>query len=455
MAATMMACLAACAPADVADPTPTVPVSDWTPVQATKTDTVPQFWGQVPSNLLFISLDTFRKDKVAAHGGTGLTPFLDQLMAEGFVLDDHQQCSNWTYASTTCTLLGRTNVENGFMPKLSSVYREPVPDGTPFLAHWLKGAGFYSVLVSSNSWLSEEWNNDQGFDESELPGNRNATNCFEVGVNRVLDAHMRGDITDRWFLHLHFKEPHPAYSPPDDYLTGLEGLEDVPWDLDSYDAHYESLYSYDLLSEEERALLEAHLQVRYDGEVAYLDDQLRDMFDVLQDYGMLHDTLVVFWTDHGEQFWEHGDQGHAYSLHGEENDGIAFFWSQNIVADTHTAPTSAIDLVPTVLGLYDQPIPAEVTGYPVGEAPPDRPRFGESEARVGPVQSVTVGGVKLQFWWDGELNLYDRNVDPLESKDLYDPEDPRVAELWALLEPMVRRAEPLIDESTVTWPQFD
>jgi hypothetical protein len=60
-----------------------------------------QFYGQVPKNVIFLSIDTFRKDHMGAHGDLGLTPFLDTIAAEGVVLDDHQQCSNWTFPSPT------------------------------------------------------------------------------------------------------------------------------------------------------------------------------------------------------------------------------------------------------------------------------------------------------------------------------------------------------------------
>ena len=64
------------------------------------------FTGQVPKNLLFISIDTLRRDHLGAHGDLGLTPFLDRLADEGVVMQDHMQCSNWTYGAITCTLLG-------------------------------------------------------------------------------------------------------------------------------------------------------------------------------------------------------------------------------------------------------------------------------------------------------------------------------------------------------------
>ena len=57
------------------------------------------------------------------------------------------------------------------MPRLNGTdeQRPKVADGTPFLATWLGNAGYYSVIVSGNDWLSDEWGNTQGYDEMIRP----------------------------------------------------------------------------------------------------------------------------------------------------------------------------------------------------------------------------------------------------------------------------------------------
>ena len=115
---------------------PVDPVERWGP----PTETVPAFYGAVPKNILMLSIDTFRKDSLSQYGGPEVMPFLDELAKTGFTADDHLTCSNWTFAGTTCTLLGRYNYEAGFVPHLPYNGRERVADGTPFLASWLDEA---------------------------------------------------------------------------------------------------------------------------------------------------------------------------------------------------------------------------------------------------------------------------------------------------------------------------
>lgn len=419
------------------------------------TDTFPQFYGRVPKNLLMISMDTFRKDHLDRYGDTHAAPFLSTIADHGVVMDDHLQCSNWTFASTSCTLAGRHNEEAGMIPKLSDTLATPWPQGTPFLASYLHDAGFYSILASTNGWLAPEWNNTDGYDMAYLPGTGLAWPLWESARTRLTDAIADGRASDRWLLHLHFVEPHAAYDPPEEYLEGLEDLPPVPWDLSNRDVHYEEAKNdWTTLSPDMQELLSEHLHVRYAGDISHMDDEFQMIFADMQARGLLDDTLIVFWTDHGEQFWEHGNQTHAYSLFREETEGMLWFWSPNIVPASWDGPTSSIDLVPTILKLYGLPIDERVTGIPIGESPEDRPRFMNTIARLGPASGVVQGHHKLTFSWFGTVRLFDLDADPAETNDLYDPlhPSPEAQALWSELQPMVQLGQPLALENPVNWP---
>jgi arylsulfatase A-like enzyme len=414
-----------------------------------------QFYGSVPKNVLFLSIDTLRKDHLGFYGSDQrLTPFLDRLAADGMVMDDHLQCSCWTFGSTTCTLAGRTNIERGHLPRLNGddTNRPRVPDDTPFLATWLGAAGYRSVLVSGNEWLSSTWGNSQGYDRSLRPLSGGADGVHETGSKELRELLDAG--ADRWFLHLHFMEPHASYDPPAEYVVGEEDLEPWPKDLTNRDNHYDDRSEWPAMTEDERALLEAHLRILYAGEIRHLDVELEKVWQKLDADGLLDDTLVVLWNDHGEQFWEHGYQTHAYGLQREENDGILLFWARNLVPGRYAGPTSAIDLAPTVLDLLGIERPPEVTGHPIGAAPPDRFRYAEALARLGGVNMVERGGLKMVYYWGGRVGVWDRRVDPLEANDVFDPTDPVHLELWQETRLQAERMAPLVVGGTPApfWP---
>ena len=417
--------------------------------QGEPTDTLPSFYGHVPKNVLILSIDTFRKDRAGKYA-PGTMPFLEQIMNEGFTLDNHMECANWTLMGTACTVNGRHNEENGFIPELAGL-RESLPDG-PTIASALSNRGWYTILASGNSWFSREWNNAQGFDEAELTGGA-AVSIYGRGQTMLSAAMLRGDVGDHWMVHAHLMEPHAPYAPPSEYISAEADLDPIQWDLALKDEHYDATSEYPTLTPDQQANLEAHLQLRYQGELTYLDDQLRTIFADLTARGLLDDTLVVLFNDHGEQIFDHGRESHAYALYREENDGIAIFWSQNIVPGAWTGPTSQIDLAPTLLGLLGVPAPREMTGVRVGQAEEDRPTFALTSARLNTLQSVRKNGIKLIYTWSsGVVEMYDLEADPAEKDNVFDATDPVALELWNLLLPRIALAETLVRDDAPRWP---
>ncbi|MFT5681723.1 MAG: arylsulfatase A-like enzyme [Myxococcota bacterium] len=408
------------------------------------TDSFPSFYGSAPKNLLVISLDTFRRDHMARYGDTrNLTPFLDSIANNGLALDDHQSCSNWTFPGVICAMDGRSPLEYDFVPSFA---REPVPDrGT--LASWLSGAGYHTIMITSNGWLYDDTNVAYGYDYANHPGGDGAIGIYEGGRDLLLEA--IDDGADPWFLHIHLKEPHTPYSPPDSYLDDLDDLTPVPYNLDDFDEHYDAASAWNSLTDKGRALLLEHLTVRYTGELRYLDDLLQQIWIDLTARGLLKDTLVVFWTDHGEQFWEHDYQAHARGLNQEENAAIALMWADNIIPVAWEEPTTHADIAPTILSILGVDIPDEVSGKVAGTADPNRAIFSFTQANLGIVQSVRRGDDKMIYrWGTGEKWLYNVAEDPTEAINLYSAEDPIVEDLWDLLGPRVS----LLDELVVNEP---
>jgi arylsulfatase A-like enzyme len=420
------------------------------PIELLRDDPPPEtsflpYDGPPPKNLIFVSIDTFRKDHLDRYGDKGLTPFIDGLMDEGVSLDAHQACSNWTYAGILCALSGQDNVAFGFVPRLSKTYRVELPDNTPMLADWLGEVGFGTTLVSSNGYLSDKWNTAQGFDTVVYPGFERGMQMVELAMEELEDlkaAH------DQWFLHLHLRDAHAPYDPPAQYLTELDGLAEINYDLSNWDSHYSMAGQFLALDPEERELIEEHVRIRYEATIRYTDDVIATLWEELEARDAFENTVVVVWTDHGEQFWEHGRQTHAWSLHYGENDALAFFWAKDLTPASWSGPTTQEDFVPTVFEILGLPQRPEFTGVPVGAAADDRVLFFTGDGRIGPEQAIQRSGQLLDYYWTGTKTFYRRNVDPLQEVDVYDPLDPEIIELWELLLPYVEAAEPLMTGKT-------
>jgi hypothetical protein len=253
-------------------------------------------------------------------------------------------------------------------------------------------------------------------------------------------------------LHVHFFDPHVPYVSDASCITALEGRPDVGYDLTSETGTREVLDDWDTLTADEQAEIKAQLRIRYYGQVTCMDTEIARLWQALQDEGALDDTLVVFWTDHGEQLLDHDSIGHAGTMWPEVNDGVMFWWANNLHPNTITAPTTLQDLVPTTLTALGLPVP-EVSGMEIGSATPDRVTFGTVlPIRSGPEQQVTRKGVRLRYAWGGSKNLYRHAGDPEENHDVYDANGSDEAALWGLLTPEVEEVEPLYPDAAPVDP---
>lgn len=402
-----------------------------------------------PHNLLMISVDTLRTDHVGPRpdGSPSLTPFYDALAAQGLVLAAHHSCSSWTYPSVACAMAGRSGIDLGYIAPVSSTW-DTMPADVPFLPDWTAAAGYASAIATGNTFLCSNIGIADTFD---------ANSCMYLEPAAALSAQGLAHLDDLiasqspWFLHIHYMDPHSPYDPPQAYLEGLQDLPPAPVDLTTIDGTYSARSVLPTLSEEEQASLLEHIRIRYEGEVRYFDDQLAVLWNELQDRDALDDTLVVFWSDHGEQLFDRGAIGHGKTLHVEENDATAMFWARGLEPGVWPGKTTHADLVPTLLDALQLDMPPEVTGTVVGLRPADAPVFGLLPRDGNGVYHAAMhDDLRLVYHWNtGDKALYRTTNDPGELTDTYDPEDPAVIELWRWLEPEVWAATEVLDDRPV------
>ncbi len=405
------------------------------------------------TNLLVLSIDTLRRDHVGRFDPQqrDLMPFLSSLMDEGIVAEHHVTGSNWTYHAMSTALAGRYPVDEGVLPRVDPSDHGGWPAGSRFLADELRDAGFTTIMASANGWMKPQYGLGGSYDTYLGEAFDDGDAIYTMGSTALQDALDAGGVA-RWYLHLHFIEPHAPYIPPAEYRVGEDQLDPLLMYIDTQPAHYAAVNQWPNLTPEEQALLEAHLRVRYEGELRWLDDKLAAMWADMDARGWLDDTLVVVFSDHGEQFWERGNQSHAFHAGSEEADGLFFLWSRAYEPDVQPLRTSGVDIAPTILRHLGLEPPPEWTGVPLSEIPPGRPVFTEANARLGGIQRVTRGDRALTYLWTGQALFHHLDTDPEMRDDRYDPANPEVQELWELLRPRVRQADPLAPAQTPVPP---
>lgn len=396
-----------------------------------------------PRNVILISLDTLRYDRINAHGYADrvTTPTIDRLLSEGVVLQSHFSCSSWTYPSALCALSGQDQVSLGTWPDNSTDQTPPpAADELTLLAERFAEAGYYTMLAGASAFFGESANMAQGYEAGRsrfMDGD--AWIDAEDLADEVRELVGNRDATRPFLLHVHFLDPHMPYDPPAAYLTELDSLNPTAYDLNTEAGTLALWRAFPNLSELARSVNQQHLAVRYDGAIRYADDTIDAMLQRFDELGLWEDTVLLFFTDHGEEFYEHGNFNHGYTAYDEITRSTAIFWQPGNLSPAAVSDfTSHEDLLPTLAAIVDLPADPAWTGKIVGIESQDRV-LNLSYRQERTVQSVRESQYKLIYRWDGQRELYDLDADPGETQNLYDPESATVQALWATLLPEVER----------------
>jgi len=262
----------------------------------------PDTAGRAPSrapNLLFITIDTLRRDFVGCYGDPSVrSPVLDALARDAVVFDSAIALASTTAPSHATMMTARHPRTHGVLAN-----GQTLAPGIPTLAGLLVANGYRTAAFVSASVLSRQSGLDRGFEhygESYGTNRRGETSCPAETTTALAAAWLRANSGAPFFLWVHYYDPHEPYSAP-----GAYGAFADP----SYDGVFRA-WSDSLLSAWERGgrvpeRERAHLEARYRAEVFYVDTQLGALLDTVDGLGLRENTLVCVTSDHGETLGEH------------------------------------------------------------------------------------------------------------------------------------------------------
>jgi arylsulfatase A-like enzyme len=403
-----------------------------------------------PRHLVLISLDTLRADHLGLYGYARATsPDLDRWSERAFVFERALAPANATIASHHALFQSR-------FAGAALADR----DGAPTLAELLRAQGFRTLAFTGGGTLSREAGFARGFELWD-EGHEGLASSLPRAL-RFLDEAARGD--ERSYLFLHCFDVHLPYDPPEPFAgrfaAGYQGKVRGPATLPLLrgirrifeQAHRATPTELDAADRAQVAAL-------YDGEIANADVLLARLLRRLEAPDLRDDTLVVIFSDHGEEFWEHGSVLHAHTLYQEllhvplllrvpGREGEARRIAQRV---------SLLDVLPTLLELLNVPAPPKLTGRSLvpllsGAELPPQPVFAEGFAFDAKLQAVLDGDWKLiRELRTGRLALYDLSADPAEQNDLAATRPDERERLRALLDATLGAATP--DTDPLAMPQ--
>lgn len=272
-------------------------------------------------NLVVITLDTTRADRIGAYGARDVeTPALDRLADEGVLFEQAVSAAPLTLPAHSSIFTGKFPPEHGVRDNGGFFL---APDQTT-LAEMLKARGYKTGAFVAAYVLAAKWGINQGFDtyvdDFDLSQTRALSlSAIQRPANEVLDKALpwieqAGNAP--FFAWIHLYDPHSPYRPPEPFAARYK---DHP----------------------------------YNGEIAFADSQISRLISLLQARNLYDRTVIVVMGDHGESLGEHGEGAHGFFVYNSVTH-VPFIVRAPFSLTAHRRvadPVRSVDVLPTVLDL--------------------------------------------------------------------------------------------------------
>jgi len=379
-------------------------------------------------NLLLITLDTTRTDRMGAYGGArDATPAFDRIAGQGVLFEHAVTAAPLTLPAHATLFTARYPPAHGVRDNGGFVLR---PEETT-LAERLKAAGVQTGGFVGAYVLDRRWGIAQGFDTyvddfDAVRAETGARASVERPGNEVVAralAWLDRAGSSRFFAWVHLYDAHSPYAPPEPYRSRFPN-----------DA--------------------------YTGEVAFADAQVARLVQFLETRDLLGKTVVAVAGDHGESLGEHGESTHGFFVYQSVVEVPFAILTPSAGLQKRRVPdvVRGVDLMPTMLDLLNVPLRDHVEGQSLvplmagtvrdvgleaySESMHPRYHFGWSDLR-----SLTSG--RFKYIDAPRPELYDLARDPQEQENLYDARravaDRMAAVLRSHSTPAADAAKPAVD----------
>ncbi len=338
-----------------------------------------------PRLILFVTLDTTRRDALGAYGAPPeATPSLDALARRATVFDHAVATAPWTLPSHASMFTGLYPSQHR-----AGVQARRLAGDADTLAARLREAGYLTAGIAGGVLMEHGFGVGRGFAIYDDPdGYRTSGEHLTRRALRLLDRAAGEPL----FLFLNYFDAHMPYAPRPAIGRRLgepaarDALPPGLW----RDAAEGQAEAFDRLAHGDEAVTpetRAWLRAAYLSQVASMDAQIGRLFAELEARGLWDEALVVVTADHGEMLGENGLLAHAYRLTPELVDvPLLVKWPGQSEGRRDPRLVSLVDLYPTVLAAAGVEAPAG-EGFDLAARP--RRTLALFEEHVGPVHALT------------------------------------------------------------------
>ena len=269
-------------------------------------------------HIILISIDTCRADHLSCYGyPQKTTPNIDQFAQEGILFKN-------VMTPLPMTLPAHISMLTGQNPLYHNVHNNTnrLGQSNLTLQEILQSNDFVTGAILSSFVLDSQFGLNQGFDsyndrfEKSVHGvDGNERHGEEA--SRVAIKWIEENRDEKFFLFLHYYDPHHVYEPPEPFASRFH---DSP----------------------------------YAGEIAFTDHCIGQVIQKLKELDLYDSTLIIIAGDHGEMLGEHGEVTHQYFIYqGAIRVPLILKLPEQQKAKKIKDCVGLVDIVPTICSLLD------------------------------------------------------------------------------------------------------
>jgi arylsulfatase A-like enzyme len=399
----------------------------------------------IKPNILWIFSDQHRAHALSCYGDENVeTPNLDRLAKEGIRFEN-------AYANTPVCTPFRASLYTGKYITSHGVIclQKPLLPDQIVLPMVLKQYGYHtshmgkwhlSGGVAPNPFVSPYfrpgWDDWAGWENSNRPWETDYTDGEEPRKVKRLEGYQTDAVTDLtvewikkqpanrpWFHVMSIEPPHPPNTAPDQYM---QMFQDKPLKLRRNVPQNHPRF----------AKFEHDLRAYY-AQIANLDDNVGKIIAALEETGQLDQTIIFYFSDHGDLMGSHGMMGKSRPEEESSNIPLMIRYPNRVPqGKVSSAYISGVDLMPTLLGMIGAPIPDGVDGQDLSETVMGNSDVGaecvllqyehthypntySADVNDQAFRTILHNGWNYTFFWkDRKIQLFNMNEDPYQLRNL-------------------------------------
>lgn len=382
-------------------------------------------------NVILIGIDTLRADHLGSYGySRDTSPNIDRFASESILFENAIAQAVWTTPSFM-------SIMTALYPSVHKLQKHPetpkLDESVVTLAQVLRANGYRTASFNGGAYVSKEFGFDRGFDVYNSPPRDKIKTIQVKTINDAALNWLSDNRDQKFFLFFHTYTVHTPYTPPASYgykfFPTYNKTTDKKYVLDKEYLNAIRAGKETITDDEIRKSI-----ALYDGEINYVDDEVGRLLKALDHLGVSDNTVVIFTSDHGDEFLEHGSVGHASTAYQElihvpliiRFPGIENSRIKNLV--------QSIDIMPTILDALNITGPPQVQGVSllplIIEQKNVNPYAYNEGGQNGEIKAIIGEDLKWKYILNVENKheeLYDLENDPSEQNNLID-ERPEIAE---------------------------